>query len=238
MSRYPPFLLSSLLLSLLFCSGCLSLTTLQSGRTVGKDNFDFVLSGTYGKSLEVPPGDRDRSNEMPMPVLGVDVQSGLGEKTDWMLHLDIATYLGVGLKHQFLGNSDSRFAASLGAEVGINTGYLLLGGRNFYFTMPLYTSYEVAENFMLCISPRFLYQDGKYRGLLSSGTQTYYQSHARLGMSWGFLWGRNTKFGLEISSFGGAFFQPSQVSTGVIFNFNAEREKRQRKRRVIRRQMI
>ena len=228
-----------LLLPVLFLNtGCLSLTSLQSGRTAGKDNFNLVVSGTYGNPLEVPPGDRDSSNAMPLPVFGIDVQSGLGEKTDLGVHLDIATYLGAGLKRQLLGNSDSRFAASIGAEVGINMGYLLLGGRNYYFTMPLYTSYELAENFTLCVSPRFLYQDGKYRGILSSSTQVYYQSRARLGMSWGFLWGRTTKFGLEISNFNGPFFQPSQVSVGLILNYNDNREKRQLKQRVLRRQVI
>ena len=228
------------LLLLVFCTSCLSLTTLQSGRTVGRNNFNTALTSTYGRYLDAASIDNGTNeNLVTAPSFGLDMQVGLRNRTDLQVHMDLASFIGVGLKQQIIGDAYSRFAGSIGADLGINMILGIARTRSFYFTAPLYTSYEVSEKFTLCLTPRFLYQDRSYYDSPYSGGRTYvHHSYSRLGMSYGFLLGRNTKFGLEISNFGGAFFQPTQVSAGLIFHFNADREKRQRKQRLIRRQVI
>ena len=147
------------------------------------------------------------------------MQGGFGKTTDLRFHADQQLNLGLGLKQQIWGGEYLPFAGSIGLDAGFGLGAFFLARINTYITVPLYTSYELRDNFTLCFTPRYLYQNSKNRDADTTASMVFNNSSNLLGLSYGFLWGRKEKFGLEVSNFEGPFFKPSQITAGFVFTF-------------------
>lgn len=193
---------------------------------MGKDNVNMGMNATLGNPLTAYDPESNFIRPNTGPILAFDMQAGLGRTTDLLIHADQHLNLGGGIKQQLWGGEQKPFAGSIGVMAGINLGHILASRSNTYLTVPLYTSYDLRSNFSLCFTPRYLYQRSHDFVPDSIGSVIlYHKAYNRFGLSYGFLWGREVKFGLEISHFAGPLFQPSQISVGFVHTILSKKNK-------------
>jgi hypothetical protein len=197
-------------------SGCLSITTLQSGKTVGKNNVDFVLNGSAGYFSQLSFG--DIGEKEILPVFEMAGKYGVTENFDMGLKLSSSMYFSPVIQQQFLGDKKSFFAASLGLESGINLGIFLFGVFDFYATVPLLASIHPKDNLSIYFSPRYTLKVESDIGFSESYSFTERGKNNYFGNSYGIIFGKEIKFAVDVSNFGKVLFKPSQISLGVIFS--------------------
>lgn len=204
-----------------FLCGCLSFPTMQSGRTVGKNNLEVGVSGTYGKysqnSLFDEEGDLDYK-----PVIGFRWQFGVLERLDIGLNIDQTSFLGPTIKYQYIGNQDSRFASSIGLEAGFNSVAFLFGDFTHYVTVPLYTSFHPTDYFSFYLTPRYIYISEYIFAHPTGGQLGAGDHYNRIGGSYGLQIGNKHKIGLEVSNFGSDFYNPTQFSVGYSYTIRSK----------------
>lgn len=197
-------------------SGCLSLPTMQSGRTVGKNNLKFSVSGSFGKYSQNSLFDEEGEFDYK-PVIGFKGQFGALEKLDIGLNIDHTSFLGPTIKYQYFGDKDSKFASSIGLEAGFNCGIFLFGNFTHYVTVPLYASFHPTEHFSVYLTPRYIYIS-EYIFAHPTGGQIGTGDHYnRVRGSYGILIGTNNKLALEVSNLGKDFYSPTQFSIGYNY---------------------
>jgi hypothetical protein len=208
-----------LLMIPLFLNGCLSLPTLQTGKTIGKNNFEYAINGSYGKysqnSILDFEGDFDYK-----PVVGLRVKYGWSDKFDLGINLDQSTFIGPCFKYQFLGDQNSKSAASIGLEGSFLLGAFVFGNFTNYLTTPLFLSAHPSDYVAIYFTPRFIhtsvyvFASETTDDLLGPGPKLNVYGH-----SYGIVLGRKYKFALELSNFSRRFFKPTQISLGYIYSF-------------------
>jgi len=209
--KYIPFFFLALIMS-----GCISITSLQSGRTVGKGNVEVAASATYGNYSKYSI-DWEEYNNLPIAEVGGNF--GLNDNLDIGLNINSIFTISSNLKCQFIGNKSSLFASSLGTEAGIS--FLMIGNSvlYYYYSIPLYLSYHPSENISLFITPRY----GK-SFIESPGSDNYpdFQSIKtnHFGFSYGFSFGNKNKIVLELSNFNKTkLYIPTHISLGYVYTF-------------------
>ena len=105
---------------------CASLSTMQSGRTLGKDNVEISGNATVGSYSKIPLYPEDKYFDYK-PIIGVRGQVGVTEKLDLGVNFDLNSFIGINIKRQFLGTQTSFFASSIGVGTGLNFGAFFLG---------------------------------------------------------------------------------------------------------------
>ncbi len=207
-----------LMMPLLLC-GCLSLPTMQSGRTVGKNNLELGLNGSFGEYSQNSLLDEEGEFDYK-PVIEFRGQFGASERLDIGLNIDQTSFLGPTIKYQYIGGQDSRFASSIGLDAGFNFGIFLFGNLTHYVTVPLYASFHPTDYFSIYLTPRYIYTS-EYTFAHPTGGQLGAGDHFnRIGGSYGLLIGNKHKIALEVSNFGEEFYIPTQFSVGYNYSIS------------------
>ncbi len=204
-----------LVLTTTLFSSCLSISTVQSGRTLGKGNSEIALIGSYGRYSQISVIDNDGNFDY-LPVFAIRQQYGFSQKLDIALTVDQNTFLSPSIKYQFIGDNKSHFASSIGLETGVNFFTFLFGNFTHYVTVPLYLSYHPKNNISLYLTPRYI-NTSEYIFNKQSSSPGAGDSFSQLGSSYGIILGSKHKFALEISNFGLDYYKPTQFSIGYIF---------------------
>lgn len=173
-----------------FLTGCASMSTMQTARTVGDGNFGMEFGGG-AVNTEIPLGDLDTIS-FNAPFVEVGGKYGITEKLDVGAKLTLIGTATADVKYQFLGNNESLAAAS----TGLGIGYLsITSGDNeskiFDIAVPLYLSLHPAPWFSLYTCPRYTLRINSYTTTDDSGSSTsnWYGATAgiRLGKKVAFL---------------------------------------------------
>ena len=196
---------------------------MQTGRTLGKNNFEVVLNGSYGKYSQNSLFDKDADLDNK-PVIGINCKFGVCDNFDLGISVEQNSFVGPNMKYQFLGDKESKFASAVGLNVGFNFGAFLFGDLTYYATMPLYLSYHPTKTISVYLAPRYLFTSEYVFAHPTGGSLGTKESINRIGNSLGLIIGNRNKIGLEVSSFGTDFLLPTQVSLGYIYIFGQRKK--------------
>ncbi len=188
-------LYASCLFSAMFLFSCASITGFQTGRTVEKGHGEFsaALNVTQTPNFN----DNGMANDIPsvfLPVMEVGGRYGVGRNVDVGLRLSTSLNFLIDGKYQFIGDQESPFAMAVGGAFG---GFMVSVANSslLNFQVPLYASYHPTEKLHLYLTPRYIGQFGSV-GSLSSDLLNYTGANA------GILFGKKTKFGIDIGYYG------------------------------------
>jgi hypothetical protein len=204
-----------LLFTTVLLTGCLSLSTIQSGKTLGKDNSELAVSGSYGKfsQISVLDNEGDFDNK---PLFAVRSQYGVSQRLDLGFRLNQNTFVGPTVKWQIMGDKESTFASSVGLDIGFNFFSFAFGNFTYYATIPLFLSYHPKKNISFYLTPRYLIAS-EYIFVDQSITPGWGDNYTQLGSSYGIILGDKHKIAVEASSYGKYFYKPSIFTIGYIF---------------------
>lgn len=205
--------------ALLALSSCLSISTLQSGKSLGENNMELTAAGTFGEYSQNSYLDKEGSFDMK-PLFSFRGRIGISENIDFGLQFDQTSLISTSFKYQFLGNKNSTFASSIGTDAGFNFLASTFGNFTHFVSIPIYTSYHMSDNFIIYLTPRYMYiskyvfsdPDGDSTG--SMGRNNMIRS------SYGIIFGKKNKIGLEVSNYDSKFYKPTQFTLGYIYTFN------------------
>jgi len=201
-----------------FLLGCLSLPTIQSGKIVGKNNFEIGLNGSYGKYSQNSVLDRE-GNFDNKPVIGLRGQYGISEKQDIGINIDQNSFIGATFKQQFVGNQTSKFASSIGLGSSFNFGAFLFGNLTYYVTVPLFISVHPKNNFSIYLTPRYVYSSEYVFAHPTGGQLGVGDQQSFIGNSYGLILGNKHKISIELSNYGRFLYKPTQFSLGYCYTF-------------------
>jgi hypothetical protein len=208
--------------------GCLTLTTAETGRTAGEGARELTVSAASGAYADLSIGgpnddgisQEDQEGNDPLnyvPVVEASGVVGIGDRTDLRVRANSAMFLAARVKQQLVGTPTSLFAASVGAEVGVNPGALLVGGVAYvYGTVPVYLSLHPRENVSLYAVPRYAVTNITTVAQPPSGTRSGTARWGYPGLTYGVGIGTRRRVFVEVSHLGRGAFTPSQV--GVAFS--------------------
>ena len=137
---------------LLLFTSCLPLANLETGRTSGLDNH------TIQGNIEAYFADNLAEDiDGVIPAFNAKYAYGLKPKLDIGISASSGGNGQLFTKYQFLGNQESKFAASVGLKVGAQ--FLFTEGTNpIRVHAPLYFSYHPTEKYALFINPMYIRQ--------------------------------------------------------------------------------
>ncbi len=143
------------LIHLLLLSSCSQLSSLQTGRTLGKNNKQIgAFTTIYGLHEDISSG--GELGSLVLPHEAIWGQYGVTEKLD--LGIKVSTGANISLlgKYQIVGDQSSNWAISLGG----NAEYQFAGTENLVFRthLPLYISYHPQDQWGIYATPRYIYQ--------------------------------------------------------------------------------
>lgn len=207
-----------ILLALIFLSytGCYTLNSHQTGKTVGKGNQTYQL--LYG--LAGVPSFKDENNwgtsglMLPQSL----IIFGLADKFDIGFTIGL-NKSGLLTKYQFVGNQKSRFAVATGLSgfVGLNE-YTILSNQSYYsFELPVYLSYEIDTEFTIYMTPCISYINGNQRSYYSRSEVTLLDNDLYEGL----ILGVSSKLTDEILISLEASYQSPLINNNYIFYITA-----------------
>jgi hypothetical protein len=185
-----------LLLIIFTLSGCLSYTSYEDGKTIGKGKVEAMPTLNIHQSPSITFFENEKKLEdipiIAYPIIAMSFKYGIGNKTD--LYGKAGTNLGLnlGVKHQLIGERNSKFALAAGTEFGALAVISLLGSDDssiLTVQIPIYTSYHPSDRFTVFISPRYVYQ---FKSEDELNDYNYF------GGNFGILYGRKNKIGLDL----------------------------------------
>jgi len=180
----------------IFGSSCASLTGFETGRTVGESNgeINFSINTAQTPELDLDFDTLVTNTQIWVPILEFGGKFGVTDKIDVGVRINTNLNILIDGKIQLVGDSESEFALSAGAGIGI-FGFFIPSVGLYNFQIPVYGSYHPKENISLYLSPRYIGQFGIGAGN-TSGLVNYY------GANGGVLFGQRTKFGIDIGYYG------------------------------------
>ena len=143
MTKFVLFLFTAISLS-----SCISLVNYQTGKTLGKDNNEIIVSS------EVFPVSDNEVSVAYSP--GISYYRGVSDKVDVGIRVESGLFgYSAGAKIQLVGDQSSRFALAIDPRVGI----LLLPEKNYapYAVLPAIVSWHPSEKFALTFAEEFYY---------------------------------------------------------------------------------
>lgn len=137
-------------------SSCGQLTSLQSAKVLDKN--EVTLGGSlmgYGVNEDNVSGGELGAGVFPYSE--VFSRWGLGKNLDMGLKISTGGNFLLDGKYQFVGNSESNFAAAIGGGVEFQVSNF---DENIVFRthLPLYLSYHPTEQSAIYLSPRYVFQ--------------------------------------------------------------------------------
>lgn len=208
----------------LLVSGCANLSSLQDGRTLQEGILEFspiLTSGGYYYSLNKPnPENEDDNYNRYIPIIpSLRTKIGFGSKFDAGVILDLSSSFGVTSKYQIMGNNDAVLNASIGLDLGTNLLALFYEKCVYYYSVPFYLSYNPHPKFAIFATPRyssksdFFYNDSF--SVNSGDTVSDYKT-----FSYGLIYGKKEKFGIELANIGFRKYQPEFLSIFYSYSFS------------------
>lgn len=179
--------LFTLFISMVVLHSCASLTGFEDGRTNGEENHTILASFNAIQSPNFNEDDTDVSDSGTYPNIEAVWRYGFTEKLDLGLKLNTFFNFAANVKYQVAGDRTSKYAMSLGTELGT---FAFIGLWNVQ--IPLYTSMQLNEKTTLYVTPRYITQFGTANDLNTDGHINYF------GGNTGLLFGRKHKFGVDI----------------------------------------
>lgn len=175
MNRY--FLIGSILLGFISCS---SLTTFQTGRTIGKDQQSFQINASAYGLLQ------DGINEIfVFPYLEFTGSRGFTDRLEARLSASSSLSALGSFKYQFIGDQNSPFALSLKPGLEITNNSYNDGETRFLkrYHLPVHISWHDLNGRAFYFSPKYTVQnDGEFithfpgfsTGIAIDKKRTYY----------------------------------------------------------------
>jgi hypothetical protein len=208
-------LLSSIILSATLMTGCVSFSTLQTGRVLGEGNFagTMALSSINGQILS-------DSAATTAPMFEFQGTYGITEKIDGFIKIGLLGTSSLGAKYQLLGDDESKGALSFGTSIGtISTSSGIYETTIWDWTIPVYASYHPTDWLAVYASPKYVM---RFTGNYENDKKTNSGSSGWYGGTGGIRVGRKFGFMMEYSSFttNGLAKPYSQVSAGITYGGN------------------
>lgn len=224
-----------LFLGIILCiqCSCVSLSTLQSARTVGKDTIVFSSGFSIGRFFHTSPSlmapsnddkevkDIEEVNEddfFSLPVIEMQALAGVLNNFDVNSGINTAGFISVDFKYQFIGDRKSFFAASIGAGAAFSILELLFALEEYNLTLPLYLSVHPNEKLSIYTAAGYTYaQYDKFTENFVNKNKDQKVVKNIYGFSYGLSYGEKNKFLLEISHFDQNLLMPTQFTFGYAF---------------------
>lgn len=190
---------STALIGAYLLTSCVSMSSLQSARTLKKGEWSFALglgqesvkfkqkktTGLEGEFQEV-------IEDISVPIVEFYTKYGLMEKLDLGLKFTSPASISTDLKYMLLGKG-SPLSLALGAGY-ISTKYDTGSGdlKNEYeitdLFIPLYLSYDLSKSFSLHLVPRYQQRTSKQKGstIFNETTKTTWYG-SNVGFNWKWL---------------------------------------------------
>jgi hypothetical protein len=208
-------LLSSIILSAILMTGCISFSTLQTGRVAGRDNFIGTLaySSVNGQILS-------DSAANTAPMLEFQSTYGITEKLDGFIKIGMLGTSSLGAKYQLLGDDESKGALSVGTSIGTISVTSGSEKANVWdWAIPIYTSYHPTDWLAVYASPKYIM---RFTSNYTNDVKTNSKTSGWYGGTGGIRVGRKFGFMVEYSSFttNGLSKPYSQVSAGLTWGGN------------------
>ena len=105
-------------LALAFLTSCVSMSSMQTGRTVGQGNSELNIGGS---AVKYEAFVFDDSTDVSGGLLEGDYRYGITDKLDVGLNVSLIGTSGLYGKYQLVGDQESMFALSAGAGAGYLT---------------------------------------------------------------------------------------------------------------------
>ena len=155
-----------------------------------------------------------------LPSIGLRAKYGITERFDAGVNVDFSTNFGFTGKYQFLGSNNRKFNSSVGADFGANLIGVLNQKLFYYYSVPLYISYNHNEKVTTFITPRFI-NNSEYVYSNKYGKETVGEKYnlSKIEMTYGMLFGTKNKYGFEISHSSSKILIPTEISFGYNFRF-------------------
>lgn len=156
-------------ITILFFGSCVSMSTMQTGRTVGQGNYELNIGGSAVKLETIIDTD---STELNGGLLEGDFRYGVNDRLDVGLKVSLLGTSGLYGKYQLVGDQESMFALS----AGLNAGYVTVtsgeGDDETSSTIvdvavPVYASVHPTKWLSIYATPRYNLRFG-------SGTSNWY----------------------------------------------------------------
>jgi hypothetical protein len=194
---------------------------MQDGRTLKKGTREItpmVSSGKFSSKTQ-NLNNIDETEYDYYPNFSVRAKYGINDKFDAGINFDQATNIGITTKYQFLGNQTSRYNSSIGVDFGANITSALFDKLFYYYSIPLYFSYNIS-NYSIFVTPRFI-NNSEYVFSTKHSTESvgYKYNMSRIVVSYGFLFGKKNKYGIEIGHNSSDIFKPTHLSLGYNIRF-------------------
>lgn len=208
--------------SLLMVS-CAGISSFQDGRTLGKQNLEITpsVSASKFKNHTIQEGENEEYDFAPL--LTLRARYGVKENFDLGLYIDQSLNIGLSTKYQFIGKGkEAKFNSSIGLDLGANPYAFAYNSPMFYYSVPLYFSFNPDEKKAFYFIPRFInntkYVLGSKYNNQKKGVR---YSINRVALSYGFLFGKKNKYGIEVqhSSINAKIYVPTHIALGYIIRF-------------------
>lgn len=209
-------------------SSCVSINSLQSGRTIDKGNLEIVGSLASGEFTPNSPSLKEAIDYVQydyVPVFEATAKYGLCENLDLALKLNTAGFVMGQVKYQFFGTKKTLFAVSVGADFGAFPVWTMFGVIDTYISVPLYLSFHPKDDFCLFLTPRYSYSSLKYFDQTNdslNGTSKYSNYFA---FSYGMVIGKKNKLMIEITHSQNNGFKPTQIAIGFSSTFDMKNKR-------------
>lgn len=202
-------------------SGCVTLTSFETGRAIGKGESAAEVSVASGAYSEVSiDGDRDDVSDesLPLdyvPVPGIKYTYGAGPRTDVGISATMATFVAVHAKHQLIGTRTSPIAVAVGAEAGGNFGAFSFGFGYAYANASAVASYHPSPGLAVFASSR--YTDVTVHPISPPPESERLESSgwAFPSVSYGIAVGDRRRVAVEVSHTDFGTLVPAHVAVGV-----------------------
>jgi hypothetical protein len=212
---------SLLYLLLISFSGCVSLDTIQTGRTLGKDKMS--LSGSLSHGLSEDIGYFSLFENGSYFFGQTRYMYGVGEKLDLGATVNMASFVIINSKYQVTGTKNSAFASSIGLDVGATPVTLLHALTLGYMaSVRSYNTFFIGEKLGLTISPAYVFLGNSQFSDGYGGSYTNLNNY--LGYSVNAFYGDKEKLFIEVSNFETInnfnFSVKPTISIGYCINLN------------------
>lgn len=210
----------ALILPLLILISCANLNSLQDGRTLKKETIEITPMLSIGKfkSNTQNTNNVDETEFDFLPTFGLRAKYGLTDNIDAGINVDISTNFGFTGKYQFVGNQEKKINMSIGIDFGANLIGIINEKLFYYYSTPLYLSYNKNESSALFITPRFI-NNSEYVFSNKYDQESVGEKYnlSKIILSYGILFGKKNKYGFEITHNSSAIYKPTGISFGCNF---------------------
>lgn len=157
------------LLAIVLLGSCVSMSTMQTGRTVGEGNSELNIGGSVVKLETIFDTD---TTDLNGGLLEGDFRYGITDKLDAGLKISLLGTSGLYGKYQLVGDQESKFALS----AGLSAGYLNIttgegddevSNTTVDVAVPVFASVHPTEWLSIYAAPRYTLRFG-------GGTSNWY----------------------------------------------------------------